>query len=214
MNKAKILEAVKNLKEAFMTSEQKFTDAKLNDGVTIVRYDGDALVVGMPVLAVTDQGAIPMPDGDYSLEDGTAFTIMNGIVAEVAAAAEEAQDTEEAAAPSAAQPMAEATPKSIIESIIKESRFATEDFVTEKLAEITAVKESFATQKESDLAIIKELNEKADKQAETIKAMFSILEEMANEPSEKPTDTKKQAFNVADARKSFRANLAKLQTED
>lgn len=218
MDKSKLLEGLKKIKEAFVSVEQKFVDAKLNDGVTVIRYDGDKLDVGVAVNVVTEQGVMAIPDGDYSLEDGTTFTIAGGVVATVTPAEAEPEemnnDAEVKAAPAAAQPMTEATPKSIIESIIKESRFATEDFVTEKLAEITTVKEAFAAQKEVDNKEVEELKATVTKQAETLKAMFSILEEMAGEPSAAPTEKKKQAFSVSDARKAYRADLAKLQTEE
>lgn len=215
MNKAKILEAVKNLKEAFMTSEQKFVDAKLNDGVTIIRYDGDKLDIGVAVLAVTEQGAIAIPDGDYTLEDGTMFSIANGVVSAVTPmAGEEMNNDAEVKAPAAAQPMTEAKAKSIIESVIKESRFATEDFVAEQLKEITTVKESFAIQKSEDDIIISELKTEVEKQKETLKQMFSLLEEMAGEPAAENTEKKKQSFSISEERKRYREDLKKLHNEE
>jgi len=218
MDKSKLLEGLKKIKEAFVSVEQKFVDAKLNDGVTVIRYDGDKLDIGVPVNVVTEQGVMAIPDGDYSLEDGTTFTIAGGVVSAVtpmeAAPEDMNNDAEVKAAPAAAQPMTEATPKSIIESIIKESRFATEDFVTEKLAEITTVKETFEAKKAIELVDVAELKATVTKQAETLKAMFSILEEMAGEPSAAPTEKKNKPFSASEFKKEYRANLAKLQTED
>ena len=114
MDKKKILEAVKLIKQAFQ-SEQKFVDAKLNDGVTIVRYDAEKLDIGVPVMAVTEQGAIAIPDGDYTLEDGTMFTISGGIVSAVKPAEEAPEEGGEPAAagatPAPAAAMTEAKAK-------------------------------------------------------------------------------------------------------
>ena len=80
MDKSKILEALKLIKEAFVSSEQKFVDEKLNDGTTIIRYDAPDLAVGVPVMVVTDSGAIEIPDGDYVTADGSTFTTVGGVI--------------------------------------------------------------------------------------------------------------------------------------
>src|SRR3990172_13153001 len=122
MDKSKIIEGLKFLKEGIF-NVQKFVDAKLNDGVTIIRYEGDKLDIGVPVLAVTEQGAIAIPDGDYTLEDGTAFSIAGGIVSAVTPVEGEKKDEAEKEVPAPAEAMTEAKAKSIIESVIKESHF-------------------------------------------------------------------------------------------
>ena len=101
MDKSKLLEGLKKIKEAFQTA-QKFVDAKLNDGVTIVRYDAEKLDIGVAVLAVTGQGAIAIPDGDYTLEDGTMFTISGGVVSAVTPVEAAPEEGDPAAAASAA----------------------------------------------------------------------------------------------------------------
>lgn len=210
MDKSKIIEGLKKLKEGFL-SVQKFVDAKLNDGVTIIRYDAEKLDIGVPVLAVTEQGAIAIPDGDYTLEDGTMFTIAGGVVSAVTPMeAEKAVEAgKENEAPTSAQPMTEAKAKSIIESVIKESHF-TKDEINAMFAESVKVKETFATQKVESDKKVSDLEAEISTQKETIKSMFSLLEQIAGEPSDKPTEQTKQAFNIKDFKKAYREDLQNI----
>ena len=206
-DKDKFLSALKGLKESF-TVAQKFVDAKLADGTTIIRYEGDSLDIGVAVMAVTEQGAIALPDGDYDLEDGTKFSIVAGLVSAVTPA-EEAPAEEAAPAAAAAEApaaMTEAKAKSVLESIIKETRFA-EDIAELKLkvAEFAKVNEAFATAKETEETEVSKLKEQ-------VKGMFELLEKLADEPSAAPAEKKKVTFSVAEQRKAFKEDLDKLQT--
>lgn len=203
MDKKIIIEGLKKLKEGFL-GVQKFVDAKLNDGVTIIRYDAEKLDIGVPVLAVTEQGAIAIPDGDYTLEDGTTFSIAGGIVSAVTPV-EESKEGE----PAPAAAMTEAKAKSIIESVIKESHFTKEE-VNAMFAESVTVKETFATQKIESDKKVSDLESEVAAQKETIKAMFALLEQMSGEPSADPIESKKQSFNIKEYKKSFREDLANL----
>lgn len=213
MDISKIHEGLKKIKEAFQTV-QKFVDAKLNDGVTIIRYDAEKLDIGVPVLAVTEQGAIAIPDGDYTLEDGTMFTIAGGVVSAVTPveAEKEVEAGKESEAPSAAQPMTEAKAKSIIESVIKESHF-TKDEINAMFAESVTVKESFATQKTESDKKVSDLETEVAAQKETIAAMFSLLEQIADEPSATPIEQPKHSVDAYKTKKDisemFKATLKK-----
>lgn len=220
MDKVKLLEGLKKIKEAFI-SVQKFVDAKLNDGTTIIRYDGDSLQIGTAVLVVTDQGAIAIPDGEYTLEDGTAFTITGGIVAEVSTAGEEKQDAAEtgAGAPAAAgappakpAAMTEANAKAIVESIIKETRFAEEIAeLKSQINEFKTEKETFATQKTENEKEITELKDQLIKTKETITSLFALVEKIAELPSAAPAEPKKEKFDVSEFRKNFKNSLEEIK---
>ena len=76
MNLKEGIEKLKGLIEKFnvepiVTTEQSFTEAKLMDGVTIIQYDAPELAQGVPVNVVTPEGILPMPDGEYVMEDGS-----------------------------------------------------------------------------------------------------------------------------------------------
>ena len=206
MDKSKLLEGLKKIKEAFVTL-QKFVDAKLADGVTIVRYEAEKLDVGVAVFVITEQGAVEAPDADHVLEDGTMFTTVGGIVTAVMPVEEE---VEAAAAPVVAPIAAtESKAKSVIESTIKESYYSKEA-IDKMFENLLSVKENFATQKNNELLA---LENKIELQNETIKQMFSLLTKIGNEPSAAPTEIVKKAFNVSEFRKSYKEDLQKINNE-
>lgn len=217
MDKSKLLEGLKKIKEAFQ-SQQKFVDAKLNDGTTIIRYDGDKLDIGVAVMAVTDQGAIALPDGDYTLEDGTAFTIANGVVAEVSNAAEEAGDATEKTPPASGTKPAAASAaphaanvKSIVESVIREQRFGEQfEEITNALSELTKQKENFATQKTDSDKKISDLENDLANSKKTIKEMFELLEKIAGEPGATPAQPVPNKFDIKEFRKNYKKDLENI----
>ena len=146
------------------TTEQTFIDAKLIDG-TIIRYE--SLEVGMPLLVIDEAGnELPAPDGEHELEDGTKVTVEAGIITEVASKEEEAPEAEEAPIE---QPMA------AVETVSKE------DFETLKneVADLKSKFEEFSTTNETlsaDNIAMKEI----------VKETFSIVEKLANVPSQNP----------------------------
>ena len=98
----------------------------------------------MEVFIVTeDEQKIPLPIGEYEMENGYMLTVeVEGIIAAYAEApAEEEEAPEEQ--PEAEVPVeAEAevkTPKSVIESVVKETRFSAEEFEALQ-AEVVALK--------------------------------------------------------------------------
>ena len=146
------------------TTEQTFIDAKLMDG-TIIRYE--SLEVGMPLLVIDEAGnELPAPDGEHELEDGTKVTVETGIITEIASKAEEAPEAEE---------MPIEQPMAAVESVSKK------DFETLKneVADLKTKFEEFSTINE---------NLSADNIAmkEIVKETFSIVEKLANVPTENP----------------------------
>ena len=78
--------------------------AMLENGQEI-QTSAEAFAEGVDVFVVNDEGEqIPLPDGDYTLEDGTTFTVAEGIVAAMGAAeVEEAAKEEEMSAETEAE---------------------------------------------------------------------------------------------------------------
>lgn len=208
IDKVKIFEALKLIKEGFLGAV-KFSEAKLTDGVTIIRYEADKLDVGVAVMAVTEQGAIAMPDGDYEMEDGTKFKIVGGVVSEVVAVDAPAEEGAPAPAAASGTPtppaaMNEASAKAIVESIIKETRFAEEIAeLKTQIAEFKTVKENFATQKTDSEKEINTLKE-------TVKGLFALVETIAGEASATPAEPTKKSFNIAEFKTNYKADLKKL----
>jgi septum formation inhibitor MinC len=137
MSDNKILNKVRSL----LGMEVKLEQMKLTDGVSILEADG--FEAGNEVFIVTeDEQKIPLPVGEYELEDMRVLVVTEeGLIAEIKEAAEEEEEVEveepevEAGKPMEEEMAAEAAPKKTVESIIKETFFS-------KLEELQAENES------------------------------------------------------------------------
>jgi hypothetical protein len=87
-------EAIKRIKIALGMEkpEQEFKEAKLADGVTIVTWDGELL--GADLMVISEEGKIPAPDGDHTLESGEIVTVADGKVINIEPAKEEEEEIE------------------------------------------------------------------------------------------------------------------------
>lgn len=216
MDAEKVKSALKLFIEAFKSTEQKFKDAKLNDGTTVISYEADKLDVGVAVMAVTESGKLPLPDGDYTLEDGTMFNVANGMVTAVT----EGEAPKEEEAPKAEANMgAPATqgnqiPKSIVESVIKESRFQEQiDELKTTIDGFKTASESFATQKESDKKEIEDLKLELKASNEKLLKAVELMEQSLDIPSTPATESKKP-FNIAEFRRAYKEDLQNLKPKD
>jgi hypothetical protein len=71
---------------------QEFKEAKLADGVTIVTWEGK--LKGAELMIVSEEGKIPAPDGDHTLESGEVVTVVDGEVISVTPKKEEKEEVE------------------------------------------------------------------------------------------------------------------------
>ena len=87
-------EAIKRIKIALGMEKpmQEFKEAKLADGVTIVTWEGE--LEGAELMIVSEEGKIPAPDGDHTLESGEIVTVADGKV--IAITSKEEEEEEEA----------------------------------------------------------------------------------------------------------------------
>jgi len=109
-------------------------------------FDADTYEVGSPIFVVTQDGNIPVPMGEYQMEDGSVISVDDkGYIAEIATMEEETAPEEEmmqnapmkeaTGKPTAGEPpMDMAKPKKLTESMIK---------TTEYSAEISDLKKDF-----------------------------------------------------------------------
>ena len=139
MNKAETtLDKIK-IALGLKSEEVKMASMKLEDGVTII--EAEVFEGGQPVMIVTeDDQRIPMPEGEYILEDGMVLKVVEeGVIDAIGekAAEEEPAAEEEVAASDSAEQTA-ATPKKVIEAVTKESHFSKEipDSVLEAIANV------------------------------------------------------------------------------
>jgi hypothetical protein len=125
--KTSVLNQIKTL----LGMDVKLEQRKMADGVTLI--EADAFEMGNEVFVITeDDQKIPVPIGEYEMEDGMIMVVVEeGIIAEY----KEAEATEEEVAPEevveeevAAETETETknktAPKKTIESIVKETFFS------------------------------------------------------------------------------------------
>ena len=129
MKEKTILNKLKTL----LGMEVKLEQMKLADGITVIQ--ADSFEPEMEVMIVTtDEQMIPLPIGEYELEDGRKLTVVvEGIIASVEMVEEEEEVIEPVETPveASTEPTAPAKePKSIIETTTKEVRFSAEEFDT------------------------------------------------------------------------------------
>lgn len=165
-------------------TEVKLMAAELADG-TMINID-PALEVGAVVTVEVEGEVAPMPNGDYPLADGTVVTVMEGAITdikEVEAEEEEAMETE--ATP---EPIAETVTEAKIRKIIESTETVFNEQIAKISEELETVKAEFAKYKAE--ADTKE------------KAMFSAVEELANESSVAPIK-KKRSGVISPKKKSI-----------
>ena len=125
MNEKSILNKVRTL----LGLEVKLETMRLSDGVSML--EAEVFEAGQPVFILTeDEQRIPVPVGEYELEDMRILVVIEeGVIAEVREAAEPEEEVESPEAPMVEEEVEAATEtapqaKKIVESIVKESFFS------------------------------------------------------------------------------------------
>jgi regulator of replication initiation timing len=144
--------------KALLALEVKLAQMKLEDGVTIV--EAESFEPDYSIGIVTADGIVPMPVGEYKMEDGSILVVeVEGIIAEIKQEEAEAEvEVEVEAAPEeVVEPMMEAelpasapTPKKVVESVSKETFFEAQiEALRNELAEIKAENEALKLSKQT-----------------------------------------------------------------
>ena len=126
MNK-KVEQALNTIK-VFLGMEVKLEQMKLVDGVTMIQ--ADMFEQGSAVSIVNEEELIPLPIGDYELEDGRMLMVVEeGIISEIKDKEEEVEEVEEVAPPAVEEMETEVKPstqavKKTIKSVIEEQHFS------------------------------------------------------------------------------------------
>jgi len=137
MNEKSILNKVRTL----LGLEVKLETMMLTDGVSTL--EADVFEAGQPVFILTeDEQRIPLPIGEYELEDMRILVVIEeGVIAEVREAAEVEEEVveETPAVEEEVEATTEtATPKKTIESIVKESFFSEIELLKKENEELKA----------------------------------------------------------------------------
>lgn len=158
MNEKSILNKVRTL----LGLEVKLETMRLSDGVSML--EADAFEAGQPVFILTeDEQRIPVPVGEYELEDMRILVVIEeGVIAEVREAAEVEEEVE-VEAPAVEEEVEAATEtapqaKKVIESIVKESFFSEIEALKKENEELKAKLSAQTTEVAEEVAPV-ELSE-------------------------------------------------------
>jgi len=128
--------------KTLLNMEVKLEQLRLADGMTVL--EADSFEAEMEVFILTeDEQKIPVPVGEYEMEDGRILVVMaEGVIAEIKEKMEEVEEPEakveiEVEAEEVA-PTASVTPKKTIESVTKESFFSEIEALKAEIVELKA----------------------------------------------------------------------------
>lgn len=132
------MNVVNQIKE-LLGMEVKLAQMKLQDDVTVI--EAEAFEPEMAVFIVNEEEKVPMPVGEYMLEDGNVLKVeVEGIIASIEMPEEEAPEVEEEeeATTEKEQEMTTevATPKRVVESVTKEMFFSEIEKLRAEIAEL------------------------------------------------------------------------------
>lgn len=148
----------KNKVRAALGFEIKLAQMMLVDGITAI--EAESFEAGFSVGIVTADGIVPMPVGEYELEDGKILKVeQEGVIASIedAPMAEEEAPMEQPEVEVEVEAQAQPQPKRVVESISKESFFAEiEKVKAEFIAEIEALKAENESLKAVKLSEVKD----------------------------------------------------------
>ena len=188
--------------EHFATDKINFIDVKLKDG-TMITYDGDMPMVGIPVFVLTSDGTdkIAHADGVLEFEDGTKIEVKDGVIIAVMPMEEEVVEevVEVGMHPKKDEmenkiPATEQSARRLIESNIKETIF-TKD-------EVLAMFSSYKSKITKDINAITESNT----------ALLSANESLTNEIA-KVSASNEMLVNEVKNISAFSKELPKLLAE-
>lgn len=179
-------------------------EAKLADG-TIVVSEADELAEGVVLNILSEDGEqTPMPEGTYSLEDGTEFsTDENGVVTEVSAKEEEVEQEEE----TEEVEMEEET--STEDTMLEEVGNVVRELLENVTSELNTIKAELDELRGENLAKDENI---VDLQNENIE-LSKQVEDLGSEPSAEPVKARKFASNTPKMELS-RADYMKLSAQE
>ena len=131
--------------KTLLNMEVKLEQLRLADGMTVL--EADSFEPEMEVFILTeDEQKIPVPIGEYEMEDGRILVVMaEGVIAEIKEKMEEEEEVEtpeavveEEVAAEVEAPTASVTPKKTIESVTKESFFSEIEALKAEIVELKA----------------------------------------------------------------------------
>jgi hypothetical protein len=181
-------------------------EAKLVDG-TIIVSEADELAEGVVLNILSEDGEqTPMPQGTYSLEDGTEFTTdESGVVTEVSAKEEEVEQEEE----EEDDMKKDKEEYSSEETMLEEVGNVVRELLENVTSELNTIKAELDELRGENLAKDENI---VDLQNENIE-LSKQVNELGSEPSAEPVKARKFASNTPRVELS-RADYAKLSAQE
>lgn len=110
--------------QTLLNTRVELEDRKLDNGTVI---SADEFAEGQPVFIVTEDERIPMPIGEYQMEDGSMLVVEEeGVIAAIKSAEAEEEEVEVAEEVVEEEMSEVAEPKKVVESNIVETHFSEE----------------------------------------------------------------------------------------
>ena len=108
--------------QTLLNTRVELEDRKLDNGTVI---SADEFAEGQPVFIVTEDERIPMPVGEYMMEDGSMLVVEEeGVIASINAQEEEVEEVAEEVVEEEMSEVKE--PKKVVESTVVETHFSEE----------------------------------------------------------------------------------------
>ena len=188
VNKIKEINVINQIKEV-LSMEVKLAQMKLKDGVTVI--EAEVFEPEQSVFIVNGEDRVPMPIGEYEMEDGMILVVaVEGVIAEIkeAVVEEEAPAVEEEVE-AEAEP-APTTPKRIVESISKEMFFAEIEKLRTEIAELKLAKEIVKEELSLDVPVVEPLTHSPE-----IKSEIKLTKLSPNRPMTTQDVVNQKLFN-------------------
>lgn len=124
--------------------EVNLAQMKLKDGVTVI--EAEMFEAEQAVFIVNGEEKVPVPVGEYELEDGMILVVtVEGIIAEIKQAEVEVEEPEAEVEVEVEAQAETSTPKRIVESVSKEMFFAEIEKLQAQIAELKSVKQELSS---------------------------------------------------------------------
>jgi hypothetical protein len=153
-------------------------EGKLNDGVTVIKYNTPTLQEGSVVTVLTPEGELAAPEGEHTLEDGTVITVAaeNGVSTVTSVKAPEA--------PAAAPEMA-ATVQAVQNQVTGFS---------EQLKTFASEKQEFASKIEAQGKLIEAQKAEIESLKSNVSEFITLFASVLDIPSANPVETPRNKF--------------------
>ena len=166
------------------TKKETFETVLLMDGVTEVTIE-PAIEVGAAIVLSSEDGTpVAAPVGEYELQDGRVIVVMEeGVIAELKEASTEEEEVLGTDEPSSPDKV-----KRLIESIVTEKQFVTEEAFNKVTTELKESEKTVKFLQEQHEVLITDMNDLKQFTKETFETLLS-------EPAKEPVQKKKNPLS-------------------